>query len=385
MKLAILSFRLLSALVLNFLVGSAIAFGTGWDPLATTAGLTATGFVMHMVQPQGALLNTINVANLISSFGSFYLNNGQNRENVLKAFQQERTFPGFAAKRFTNDSVYRTSTASITSVLQQFKKEWSPKGTPTFEPNEIRLRNWKIDVEYTPDEIKDMWLAFLADLSEGDRRNWPIVRYIWEELVMKQAAEEQEAADWAGVHAAPPGGSTPGSAIAIYDGLKKKVVDGLAGRMNEVLLTNDSTDPAKAVDAVEEFTDALPKHWRGKKVKILCSPQLELNYFRDRRNQFGDHTNYRGEAQNMAVDGRPNWVLVPFDGMGMTGTDDGTLIATPYNNVVDVQRTNSFNMDMDRTERKVRVFADGWSAVGFDVPEMVYAHLPAGSGSGSGS
>ncbi len=317
---------------------------------------------------------SITLSTILSQYGSYYLDAGQNQNDILRSFLRTRTLPTFAQRRYTRNDVAQLSTAELTSVLQPFHKTTSHKGNATFKANEIRLRKVKIDQAITPDDIEESYLGFLAGMEAGQRANWPIVRYIWEVLVAEKAQADYEEADWDGDHTAAPGGGTAGSHLHIYDGIKKLVDDGIvAGSMNDVSLTNNPAVSTETFAAVEEFIAQLPQHWAGRQVDILMSQEMQLNYLRDKRNVHGQVVTYTNEAQNVAIDFRPNWRIVPFGGMDVAG--DNYIIATPRANLLHYLKTDGWRMEAPQTSgRQVLLLADWFEGLGFGVNEMVYAY-----------
>ena len=317
---------------------------------------------------------SITTTTIVSQYGSYYLNSGQNQNDILRSFLRTRTLPTFAQKRYTDSDVLRLSTAEITNVLQPFHKTTSHKGNSTFEAKEIIMRKCKVDQLIDPDDIEQTWLGFLANLDSGSRAQWPIVRYIMEVLLAERAQADYEEVDWDGDQTAAPGGGTAGSHLHLYDGLKKLVDDGItAGSMNDVSLVNN---PALATDtfaAVEEFIAQLPQYWAGKPVDILMSQEMQLNYLRDKRNTHGQVLTYTGEAQNVAIDFRPNWRIVPFGGMDVAG--DNYIIATPRPNIVHALKKDGWRMEAPQVDgRQVLMLADWFETIGIAVDSMVYAY-----------
>lgn len=328
----------------------------------------------------------ITITDILSQYGTKYMNNGQAQGDILRSFRRTRTLPSFASKRFTTNDSLQLSAATIGNVLQPFHKTFSHKGNTTVVANEVRLRKIKIDQTISPDDIEESWLGFMADLKEGERANWPIVRYIWEVLVAERAQEDYEAADWAGEYSAAPGGGTAGGHLDIYDGLRKVIVDGLADSANPMHLLTVSEDPAdddKVFDTIEEIAGQLPQHWRNRQVDIYVPEIMHLEYVRDRRNQHGNdwgrnlQIDSAGE-QPVTIDGRSNWRLVPFGGMDIA-EDTGWIFATPRANVVHATKTASWRMAMGEEKREVSLMADWFEGVGILVNDMVYAVNGSGS------
>ncbi len=323
---------------------------------------------------------SLDVTKIVEQYNGYYLNSGQNQEDILRSFKRQRTLPTFAQSRMTKNTTAQLSNVTLTSVLQPFHKTYSGKGDTALKPNEIQLRKLKVDLPIDPDDVEETWAGFLADPANADRAQWPLVRYIWEVLVAEQAQQDYEAADWAGQYSAAPGGGTPGSHLAVYNGLKKLAVDGLANTdlpMHLLHLQEDPTDPTKVFDNIENIAGQLPPFWANRQVDILVPQKMYTNYFRDRRNKHGNdwgRDNQLGTTtmlQPMSLDGFPNWRLVPFGGMDMAG-DYGHIIATPRANVLHYTQTGSWRMGMTTYTRTVKLFADWFEGVGFGVNDMVY-------------
>ena len=125
------------------------------------------------------MAETIEVAQLIQDFGNYYINQGQNMARLRQLFRERSMTPSVFTPIVTEDTLYRHSITRLGSIVQQFQKQWTPKGKLSFEPREIRLRNIKIDHELYPDEIKDSWAGFLSTLNnEQDRKAWPLIRFM---------------------------------------------------------------------------------------------------------------------------------------------------------------------------------------------------------------
>lgn len=370
-------FSLVTTVLLSSLFGAAVSQASGWDPASTILAVNGISIMVSAIGgvPVGALgASTVTVSDIVSQYGAYYMNKGDTQAQILQAFRAKRSIAQYATPILHDGDVYELSNATITNVLQPFHKTWSSKGNATFTAAPITLRRIKIDQDLTPDDFEGNWLGFLAGLGEADRSKWPAVRFIWEKLVADKAQEDHEECDWDGVYSAAPGGGTAGSHTALYNGIKKLVIDGFSDGMTEISLTNDPRDAAKAFDVIEEVAASLPRHWRNREVQFLVSPEMELNYFRDRRNTHGSDTNYRGESTMMTVDGRPNWTIVAMDGMGIAG-DTADIVVTPKANLLHVTKRNSYSMGMTVDGRAVKAFADWREGIGFGVNELVYAYL----------
>jgi hypothetical protein len=271
--------------------------------------------------------------------------------------------------------------------LQTFKKQFSPKGTQTFTPLPIRLRRIKIDLTIDPEDIVETYFGFLSGLPMAERSNWPVVRYIWEQLVAPKWGQNMSLCDWAGDFTAATNDTVAGPTLGSYDGLKTIITENLAGAatMNELTLTNDPTVASEVFAAFEEAFDALDQAYQREEMVVLCSPKAATLYFRDRRNTHGQNTDYKGDINNLFIDGHPNVKIQPLNGMGRNG-DHGWLVITPKRNLINGKRLNAeggYNFRMEEDHRTVDIMADWKEAVGFGLAEEVFVVRPADSGSGS--
>jgi hypothetical protein len=135
---------------------------------------------------------SIIATDLVAKFGAYYLQEGQNMNRLKEALRQKAVTPSVCVSLITESDMYRTANASLGEVVQAFQKQFTPKGDITFAPNEIRLRNIKADVAIDPDDVKAKWLGFLASLTEQDRIQWPIVRYILEVHLAQRIPHDME-------------------------------------------------------------------------------------------------------------------------------------------------------------------------------------------------
>lgn len=370
-----LTFSMLIA-TLGLLLGAPVAIAAVGG-YALQAGIKAAP---HLAQYSGSCFDiTITSSTIIAEAQTYFRAGGHAISDIQTSIKERRDFPDIATTRVVDGDIVELSEAEISSVLQTFKKQFSPKGDVTLTPVPFRLRNIKIDLSLDPDDIKSTYYGFLADLAQGERAKWPIVRYIWEVLVAQQWGKDHAHCDWAGAYVAPTGNTTAGPTLGSYDGLKKIVTDGLGnGSMNEIVLTNDITSKTEVFDAFEEAVDALPEKYHNEDMVMLCSGKVELAYFRDRRNQHGQDADYREKARSkgMTIDGRENMLIKPLTGIGMNN-DHGWMVITPKRNLLLGKRKNSYNLRMQEDKRSVAIMADYFEGIGVGLAEEVFVVRPS--------
>ncbi len=312
---------------------------------------------------------------LVTQFGEHYINEGQNMERLMSAIRKPAVTPSYAKPIITENDVYRMANVKLGNIVQQFQKAFTEKGNLEFVPNEIILRNAKIDVSMYPDEVKSSWLGFLSSLTIQERAEWPLVRYALEREIIPQIGHDMETkAYFNGVYEAPTNG-VAGSAEKTIDGLRKLLNDGLtAGSMNEVTLSA-APSTSNIFEMVEEFAEGFADDLTGVTTRIYMAPSWLRAYFRDKRNTHGADTNFNANSVNI-VDFMPNVELVGLP--SMEGSD--YIFATPVDNFVYLRKVNGMSAPkVEESKREVFFMLDWYEAIGFGYNELVYVYKPADS------
>lgn len=315
---------------------------------------------------------------LVTQFGSYYLNEGQNMDRLKSALRQPAVTPSYAVPIIHDSDVYRTSNTSLGSIVQQFQKAFTPKGDITFKPNEIRLRNLKVDLSLYPDDVKGKWIGFLQNLSVQERADWPIVRYMLEKEVVPQIPHDLEMSTyWKGVYTAPTAG-TAGNAEDAMDGIRRLLNNGIAdGTMNQITLT-DAPTTSNIFDRIEEFAEKAAMTntaLSGVKQRIYISPSWLRAYYRDKRNTHGADVNFSLTGINV-IDFMPNVELVGLP--SMEGAD--YIWSTPVDNFVHLRKLGGMTTPkVEESKREVFLMLDWWEALGFHFNGLVCVYKPADS------
>jgi len=314
------------------------------------------------------MAETITKTAIVTQFGSHYIPEGQNEKRLLTSLRQKSVTTSYAKPIIYDGEVYRFANTRLGEIVQQFQKKFTPKGTLEFLPNEIRLRNLKIDLSLYPDEVKGSWLGFLQDMDEQERKNWPIVRFLLEKEVIPQMASDMELkAYFKGTYAAATV-DTPGTTVQTLDGIKKLLVDGLANPtqpMQSVALSAAITK-ANAFDIVEEFVESFDALLEGTKMRAYMDPKVLRWYHQDKRNTHGVDVNYD-----------PNKPTVDFSTCELVGlpsmAGEKYIWATPLDNYLYLRRANGMKKPfIEESKREVSLMADWWEGLGFGHNELVY-------------
>lgn len=304
--------------------------------------------------------------NLVTAFGDYYINEGQNMNRLLSALRTKSVTAGYAKPIIHDGEVFRFSNVILGEIVQGFQKAFTAKGDATFEPNEIRLRNAKVDVNLYPDDVKGSWLGFLGSLTDDERKNWPIVRYLMEQEVIPQIQEDMELkAYFTGSYVAPTPG-TPGTAAGTMDGLKSILDAGIADASMQNNALSSAITEATAFEMVEEFVDNFEDKLATVPMRVYMDPKVLRWYHRDKRNTHGVDVNYNAEKP-----------VVDFTNVELIGLPSMAgqkyIWATPNENFIHLRRVNGMKKPkVEEAQRNVSLMLDWWEGLGFGYNELVY-------------
>jgi hypothetical protein len=314
---------------------------------------------------------SITTTSIVSEYGAYYLDAGQNKKRLLSLLTQGRELTNHVTPIKTNDTIFQLGNAAFSKLVQPFQKGFTQKGGVTLVPNEIRKYNIKIDDEFYPDEIKATWLGFLASANVS-RKDWPLVKWLLEDYYKKQIDRDMELDEYYnGTYAAPTPG-TPGPASTSMNGLKMQLQAGVQdASMHSVNLGALAVDTI--FDQVEQFTDAIAEVYQGVEMKICMSRYWYKKYMQDKRTQ-GFYQKTSDKEIDAGIDFTPQSVL-PL--AMMTGTDD--IFCTPKANLIHLtsETDTKSSFKVEESKRVVSVMADWWEGLGFGINGAVWTNKQA--------
>jgi hypothetical protein len=311
----------------------------------------------------------MNVADIITEFGAYYINQGQNAARIVEILNQKFGTEDAFTSVVTDDTVWRGAQSDIGELLQPFQKAWTPKGEVGFTPIEIKQYPFKVDFEDYPDDLEATWLGFLAD-GALDRREWPFVRWVIEMKILPQIKEDLELkAIYNGEYAAPTPG-TAGSAVAAMNGAKLIINQHiLDGRITPIPTGTLSTTPATFVGQIETFADAINTRYWNAPMDLNMSQTNARRFFRGQRALYGKDTDFDGvrmlvQGTNISVVGRAS----------MAGSNK--IWATPKKNAILLKKkTQNVNrVQVENVDRQLKVYTDFYKGAGFLIPELVFTN-----------
>jgi len=314
---------------------------------------------------------TLDIDDVISQWGEYYLNHGQNMSNLhMLPFE---TFGTMSAGTVieTEDTVLREANVRVQEVLQQYQDDFTSKGGVEFKPINILLYNMKIDVGVVPHKLIKGWTGFLTNTGNTPE-SYPFIQWLVQDYLLRQADQDLEMkAIYKGVYEAP----TEGVA-----GISSKTMNGIDKQLNDLITAGD-VDPFNVgnLDAMspKDFVTALEQNFIAEIPEIYrFETQLELNMNRTYRQKFRDgmrdkyNVNYKQtdnitqfiDYENITVVGRASMM------------NRKRIWTTPKQNLLIGVRgfSNKNGFDVQKVDRKVKFLTDWWMGCGFVQPEIIF-------------
>ncbi|MEM6297368.1 MAG: hypothetical protein AAF740_01635 [Bacteroidota bacterium] len=337
----------------------------------------------------------INIADLVSEFGDFYLGKS-NEANMsrLKQVAYARSFTNkyVFSRKLTDATIYRAAESRFRSVLQQFQIAFTPRpGELKFVPITIFLRHMKVDEEISPYELMGSWVDFLATAgpngSELDPKAFPFIAWFLEMHLFPQLQQDWELeAVYKGQYVAPTPG-VAGNPAEVIDGIEKIIDDAvIAGRIAPFVMGATPTGVGaneQMVEYVYDYCDRyddIVTHRNKKGATLVCGSKrnarkLQMGLDKVHNSNY-DKVQVPDDIQTM--EGEPIIIKIPLKGNkffvgldSMEGKD--RLWSSPkINNVYLEKRGINFErMHLESDKRFVNGMTDFYRGIGFDIPELV--------------
>ncbi|HEY0056294.1 MAG TPA: hypothetical protein VGB63_13135 [Pedobacter sp.] len=352
------------SLLLLFLIGAFSAQAAGHSDLAVTFGCLAYSATFLPAGSPTAMLSAtvLTITDILTEFGAYYSGEDNKKALLKKFFQKSETEADFNS-RITEATRLELANATISRVLQRFQKAFTPIGDPTFTPQIIDLYKMKVDLSFYPDEVEESWLGFLA--SNGlDRKEWPLIRYLLEELALAQLQEDLEKNEFFfGV----PGVIVPGTATAAGTSMLgiREQLKGAA--IQQVAVGAVPADAVLFVKYIEDMFYSIPELHRNELDKIFMSKNLELRFKTGMREKY--NINYsQVDDLTTIIDTK-----VKIAGRASHGTST-TIWTTPaVNRICGTKKPgNDKIFKIEEAKREVLAMTDFYKGVGFWNDGFVY-------------
>lgn len=326
----------------------------------------------------------MDLAALKAAFGNYYRAEGQNAKDFSTSFYQPLVTESFFNFRPTVNTQERKVKSIIGQILRRWQKAITATDSLEMIPRSIDLQKLSYEYRETPDEIEDSYAGFMALLDTNDKRKWPVVRYIVEELMLKKGREEYELNE---VYKGVASAITPGTANPAgenFDGLEKLMND-LIGASEMSPITAPATWETEPVGFVEEVRDWVKNvKASGNEARLLVeNGQIDYVFMApDRVDLIGEGVfekySKQWNAANIDIMKEPIMVRLPFSNLTAVGLPsmigkDRIFMTPAANRASFIKKPKSESgPHIQEDGREVVIFSDFWKAIGFWHPEYVY-------------
>lgn len=312
----------------------------------------------------------MNVSEIVAAFGAYYLNSGQNMNNIMRMLTQGAVTPSYMTPIKTEETIYRMSSVTVGSLVQSFQKDWTPSDPGKFIPNEIRKRHMKIDIDIFPDDIEDTWLGFLAS-NNLSKKEWPLIRYMIEKVYIPKIHEDMEMKAYYNGKYKAPTAKTANNPEDVMDGLKACIQKGVDADKSHILTAIGALDKATVFDQVEAAVDQITDVYQGTEMLVCMAPVFARAYLRDKRAQ-GFYTITSGKLIDLGIDFSPSRVC-PLPSMGAS-TD---MFITPKANLLHLtdKVMNKGTFKIEESKRTVSLLTDWQEGIGIALDELIWTNI----------
>ena len=312
----------------------------------------------------------IDASQVITDFGSYYIDNGQNIADLhMRPFEEFETKDAFTIIE-TNDTILRSVDVNVGEVLQGYQDDYTPKGYVGFAGGDILLYPVKVDQAFNPTKLVKTWLGFLTS-KKLDRKEWPFVRWFIEAYIFKQIEDDLETkAIYKGVYT-PPVAGVANDAVDIMNGieylLNSKII---AGTLIPIVTGAPNADPKLWAQQLENFVKGLPEKYWNRPLTLNMSPRLALRNRDGRKALYNMY--YAQETDLNRIGGFENITIKPRTSM----IGSNKIWMTPKENAVLGVRgfSNKNVVELESIDRKVKIWTDWWMGAGFIMDELIWTN-----------
>lgn len=297
------------------------------------------------LKDKGLAFTAIKIDELVADLGAYC----QDHREILttESLQGEDFDQRFEVMDDITDELPMPS-LSITDLIR-------PGNSESFDPTSnalafgaqiLKVRHIKVDLLLNPTVMEKTWLG--KQKKSSDPFDIPFEAFIMNYISQKIKENLILKAIYKGVYNAA--GTTPG---ATMDGYLKLIGNGITATDIAPVVTGAIT-ATNVVTALEAVYDGLGEAYKGGATEIKVAPQIFDWYGRKFRSEFGANQDYKGITMNRRQLDGTNSVIVREP--GLAGSQ--RIIATPFENMVYGIDSASFNMDIQKFNRTIKILID---------------------------
>lgn len=228
---------------------------------------------------------TIEVDDVKAELGP-YLSQGNNLDVLQELYQGFTTSKHLNWKRAVTE--YKAVESEATDhVIQQFKKEWTPRGGTNFVPLKIKNYRHKVDFAINPAEVGESWLFHLYDESLTPDQ-MPITRYIIDKVLLPKIGEDMEFIT--GKAKFVEGSEKTEETM---NGIETQLVEAKKTLDKHIHFYADAKNLLEATDAevlamIDDFVASIAPLYKSKQMPVFMSADVYLKYKRAYKAKWGE-------------------------------------------------------------------------------------------------
>lgn len=200
--------------------------------------------------------------------------------------------------------------------LQAYNEDWTEKGKFEFQPEFIKLRDYKVDHRFKADQLREFIYSWLATMTQGtDPFQKSMVAFLYQQMLDK-IKEEIKIAMIQGVYLKSPKG-VAGPMIQSVNGLLKalqSIREGFRVKPFAIGLWDESFESEQHIyKLIAKGTRMIPRKLRDNtpSIIVLTSPDGKdaFNAYKEAlaKNTYVDAKDIVRVPANITVEGVPNW------------------------------------------------------------------------------
>lgn len=320
----------------------------------------------------GTFAVTLDVADLRTAFGSYYMDGGQSEKDLYTRLFWGQEIDELFEARYTEDTQIRAGLASLTGGPQPLQVAFTEKGTLSFTPQLISLYNIADNRSFYPHEVAADWIGFLGPKNGQNELTCPLPKYLTEHLVLPVFEEGMEILEaYAGVYAAPTPG-TAGPDGTSMNGIKKVINLGIAATTITTISTGAiEADDEDFCEQVEAFAQGIEtKDRKRSKMTIAMSITLHERYRRGKRAKYNSAWSQSSSLDT--IEDSPNLMV---KGYAALGSSQKFFCSPVANSRVGIKRNDhQSKYQFEQQDRKIKMWTDFWKGYGWIDHSRVYTN-----------
>lgn len=312
------------------------------------------------------------IADIITEHGAYYKDKGQNIASLHAVARRPLVSEAAFTPIVTDETIWQAGKTTFDRIVQPFQKKFTPTGTLSVKPLEIRMYHQKADTQEFPDDLEATWLGFLSG-DQVKRADWPFIRWYLETQFFPQIQQDIELNEIGyGVYAAPADG-VAGPAGTAMNGvltlIKTLITGGKIAPITMGAIPTGANADALLVKYVEDFADLISKTYWNQPMSLNMSETLVRSYQRGLLDVYGKNTveneqNLKVKFTNLTIKDLPSH------------QGSNRMWCTPKGNAILLKKKtqNQKLVDIQSFDRLVKFLTDWWYGTGFILGDIVFCN-----------